>query len=132
MSRVQTELRLLRFCGISSVGDLSGRQRWHARTTKATTGRIAVDKPPRAVCLLVCLRDTVAASSNRAGATPSGVRAGAAQRRRRGGRSCPLRDFARALLAAQTRRLLLSGVVVGIGPNVHADNQMARRATARR
>ena len=32
-------------------------------TTKATTGRIGVDKPPRAVCLLVCLRDTVGASS---------------------------------------------------------------------
>ena len=99
MSRVQTELRLLRFCGISSWPmcqiDNDG-----TLEPLATTGRIPVDKPPRAICLLVCLRGTFAEVANRAGATPSGVRAGAAQRRRRGGRSCPLCDFARALLAA--------------------------------
>ena len=96
-------------CGISSVADLSYRPRLRAIDTEGTIGRIAVDKPPRAVRLLVCLLGTVAVVATRAGATPRGVRAGAASRPWRGGRSCPLCGFGPRLSGGTKRRRLPSG-----------------------
>ena len=89
-------------CGISSVANLSDRQRLRAINTEGTIGRIAVDKPPRAVRLLVCLLGTVFVVATRAGATPPGSEPG--PRSGAGGGVAPARSgvSARAFRAAQS------------------------------